>query len=448
MDDYDDEELEDDDEYEEEQELPGFDDYEEDETESKDKEEDDDELQDDYEDDDDELLDDYDDEELEDDDEGEEDQELPGFEDNEDNESLEDFENIEDDEDYNINENISSDNSLEKQHNGSFSGINNKNYKYDSSLANSIKSLQNTDETTSYNIETDNLITSDQRIAAFIGTSKNGTSFIVNNLAEVFAEKGIKTAILDLTKNKNSYYIYTNGEEQLRAKAQDCIEKLRGGVIDGIQAGKNLTVYTSLPGEDQSLEDAKNIIQTLLENYTIILLDCDFETDIRYLKIAQEIYLIQSLDVLTIQPLTAFLRDLKSKNLLETEKLRIVINKYMKINRLIEESGIIGAMSNYKDPGMTYMTDLFDENTIKYTTLPFEVQTYAKYLEKIAEYTPTLKGYSKNFLASLNKLADMVYPMASKNNKKYNDYSKKNKKYENSFSESTNSTLDKMKRKY
>ena len=393
-------------------------------------------------------MDDYDDEELEDDDEGEEDQELPGFEDNEDNESLEDFENIEDDEDYNINENISSNNSLEKQHNGSFSGINNKNYKYDSSLANSIKSLQNTDETTSYNIETDNLITSDQRIAAFIGTSKNGTSFIVNNLAEVFAEKGIKTAILDLTKNKNSYYIYTNGEEQLRAKAQDCIEKLRGGVIDGIQAGKNLTVYTSLPGEDQSLEDAKNIIQTLLENYTIILLDCDFETDIRYLKIAQEIYLIQSLDVLTIQPLTAFLRDLKSKNLLETEKLRIVINKYMKINRLIEESGIIGAMSNYKDPGMTYMTDLFDENTIKYTTLPFEVQTYAKYLEKIAEYTPTLKGYSKNFLASLNKLADMVYPMASKNNKKYNDYSKKNKKYENSFSESTNSTLDKMKRKY
>ncbi len=38
-------------------------------------------------------------------------------------------------------------------------------------------------------------------------------------------------------------------------------------------------------------------------------------------KEAQEIYLVQSLDVLTIQPLTASLRDLKAKNVLNPEKL-------------------------------------------------------------------------------------------------------------------------------
>ena len=107
------------------------------------------------------------------------------------------------------------------------------------------------------------------------------------------------------TKNKNSYYIYTNNEDELRETAHDCLEKLRTGIADGIKVNKNLSIFTSLPGEDDSLDDVTNIIQTLLENYTIVLLDCDFATDVRYFKASQEIYLVQSLDVLTIQPLTA-----------------------------------------------------------------------------------------------------------------------------------------------
>ena len=37
----------------------------------------------------------------------------------------------------------------------------------------------------------------DKKIVAFVGTSKNGTSFIVNNIAQLLSEKGIKTTILD-----------------------------------------------------------------------------------------------------------------------------------------------------------------------------------------------------------------------------------------------------------
>ncbi len=51
-------------------------------------------------------------------------------------------------------------------------------------------------------------------------------------------------------------------------------------------------------------------------------MDCDFETNFGYFKEAQEIYLVQSFDVLTIQPLTAFLRDLKAKNILNPEKIK------------------------------------------------------------------------------------------------------------------------------
>ena len=54
----------------------------------------------------------------------------------------------------------------------------------------------------------------DKKIVSFVGTTKNGTSFLVNNVAEILSMNGIDTAILDLTKNKNSYYIYTKNEEE------------------------------------------------------------------------------------------------------------------------------------------------------------------------------------------------------------------------------------------
>lgn len=46
------------------------------------------------------------------------------------------------------------------------------------------------------------LLTGDKKIVAFVGTSKNGTSFLVNNLAALLSSKGINTAILDLTKTR------------------------------------------------------------------------------------------------------------------------------------------------------------------------------------------------------------------------------------------------------
>ena len=446
-DDYDDDyDFIDDDVEEEDELLPGFDDIED--------EEDNEPVVDDN----DEDFDNYDDYDFVDDDveedetipeseDVEEDETLPGFDESEEEENnnkiLPGFDETIDD-DYDFIDDELDDVEEEKQHDGSFKGINNRNYKYDNDLASSIKDLKETEETTSYNIDTDNLITSDQKIISFVGTTKNGTSFIVNNLAELFSNRGIKTAILDLTKNKNAYYIYTNNDDELREKAHNCLEKLKNGTVDGVPVNKNLTVYTSLPNEDDSLDDVTNIIHTLLENYTIVLLDCDFETDVRYFKTAQEIYLIQSLDVLTIQPLTAFLRDLKVKNVLEPSKLRIVINKNIRVGSL-NEKVLIGGMSVYNDPAMTYMTELFNRDTIKYITVPFEDQVYVKYLEGLVNCKISSKGYSKNFIASLNKLGDMVYPTINgkKVRNNYNDYSN-----QNAFSKNTNSILDKMKKKY
>lgn len=304
------------------------------------------------------------------------------------------------------------------------------------------------------NTATSNLVTSDCKIVSFVGTSKNGTSFLVNNLAVLLSNKGIKTAILDLTKNKNAYYIYTLNEDALREKSFRCIDGLRSGVADGIQVSKNLTVYTTLPGENPSIDDYENILDTLSKNYSLVLLDCDFDTNFNYFAESHEIYLVQTYDILTIQPLTAFLNELKYKNILNPNKLRIVINKTLKLRKLTDKM-VIGGISCYNDPASTYINTLFDKDNVKYTTIPFEDQTYGRYLERLVDCEISLNGYSKIFLDALQRLGDMVYPLIAneknktKSTKNYNDYSKKNVKNTNySFNSNMNATLNKMRNNF
>ena len=307
----------------------------------------------------------------------------------------------------------------------------------------STREIESTKQYTDVNLES--LLTRDKKMVAFVGTSKNGTSFLVNNLAEIMSKKGINTAILDLTKNKNAYYIYTENEESIRKKAYSCIKNLRDGIADGIQVNKNLTVYTTLPDEDYDFEDYQNILTTLAKNYSLVLMDCDFETNYGYFRNAQEMYLVQSFDILTIQPLTAFLRDLKSKNILNPEKLRIVLNKVLRV-RSVTEKTIIGGMAFYNDPAMSFMTELFNKDTVKYCSIPFEEQTYSRYLEGLVNCQITTNGYSKNFMMSLDRLSNMVYPLLSNNDK---GAGKVNTTYSsNGFSSNMNATLNKMKNNY
>ena len=298
------------------------------------------------------------------------------------------------------------------------------------------------------------LLTGDKKIVSFVGTSKNGTSFLVNNVAAYLSNKGINTAILDLTQNKNSYYIYTANEDVLRNKAFRCMESLRmGSIEDGIRISKNLSVYTTLPGENQSIDDYGNILETLARNHTVVLLDCDFETNINYFKESQEIYLVQTYDILTIQPLTAFLNELKYKNILDPNKLRIVINKKLPLRKLTDKM-IVGGISCYNDPASTYINTLFNKDTIRFTTIPFEDATYARYLERLVDCEISLNGYSKMFLEALKKLADMVYPLIAGGKSKYNeapnynDYSKKNKPVNGAFNSNMNETLNKMRNNF
>ncbi len=287
------------------------------------------------------------------------------------------------------------------------------------------------------------LITKDKKIVSFVGTTKNGTSFIVNNVAHLLASRGVQTAILDLTKSRNAYYIYTNSEEQLITIAKNCIQKLKNGVAEGINVNKNLSIYTSVPEDNSDYSDVKSILGTLIKKYSVVLIDCDFDTPMEYFKASQELYLVQSMDVLTIQPLTAFLRNLQSKGILKQENLRVVINKGVNI-KSVPIKTIIGGISKYNDPSMTYMKDLFDRDKINYCVIPFELQNYIKYLDSLITCSISLNGYTKQFISALNELGNMIYPLL--NNQQ--SYMHKEDRYKDNFSNEMNNTLNKMKRKY
>lgn len=291
----------------------------------------------------------------------------------------------------------------------------------------------------------------DKKVVAFVGTSKAGTSFLINNVADLLARSGINTAILDLTTNRNSYYIYTKNEETLRRRAQDCLESLEQDIVDGIEVSRNLTVFTSIPGKKIEVNNIEAVVEALVKKYSLVLMDCDFNTPNGYFELAQEIYLVQSMDILTIQPLTAFLRDLQTANSLQPDKLKVVINKSMKIRGLTPKA-IIGGISCYNDPEMSYMRNLFDKDKIPAISISFDADVLARYLSGMVDCIVTTNGYSRQFMAELKELADMVYPLI--NSRIRTDYTRNNKFANNgeesrsSFSNSMNNTLERMKRQF
>jgi len=296
-------------------------------------------------------------------------------------------------------------------------------------------------------LDMNQIMSSNQKLVAFVGTSKNGTSFLVNHVAEILSMNGIDTAILDLTQNRNSYYIYTKNDERLRNQSNYITNSLKEGTANGIVEHKNLTIYTSPFEGDENLEAVEPIIETLAKQHTVILMDCDFATPMRYFKYSNEIYLVQSMDILTIQPLTFFLRQLTEKGMFDHSKARVVLNKFIR-TREITENILIGGMSIYNDAAMTVRKELFDRRTVPNIVIPFNQKSYLRYLDGLVTCDISLKGYDKEFIPYLKNLANMVYKtQGEKKKEKYMPPSVKNNAG-GGFSPKVNNTLDKMRRNY
>ena len=254
-----------------------------------------------------------------------------------------------------------------------------------------------------------------KNVFSFVGTSKNGTSFLINSLGILFSSIGINTAIVDLTKNKNDYYMCTNNEERLREIATLSIIKLEKGIAEGVQINKNLSVYTGLPTNDTNKLNSKMVIDTLKKNHTLILLDCDFETNLEYYTYSNQIFTVQSLDVLTMQPLTIHLKKLKELGIISDSKISIILNKEVPVKGLTKKL-MIGGLSMYNSPNMEERVELFNKDNVKVYSVPFDIQAYQKYLENIVHCKFEIAGYPKKFITELKLIAENIYPEIAKFN--------------------------------
>ena len=250
------------------------------------------------------------------------------------------------------------------------------------------------------------LLKENKRIISFLGSKQSGTSFLINNIARIMARRNIDVAILDMTRNKDTYYIYTKNMESIKVKIKDSFKDLSEGTLNGIQVENNLTIYTDLPGKNEYSNKVEPILETILKKHQVILIDTDFSTDVDYFDFSEQVYLVQTMNVLTIQPLTEFLSKLKSQNAINDEKIRIILNKFLNFDE-ITVAKLIGGLAFYNDPSMTYMQRIFNKNGIKYTTISYNQQAYETYLRDVAKCQFSA-NYSIEFKKELELLANDV----------------------------------------
>ena len=232
------------------------------------------------------------------------------------------------------------------------------------------------------NLTINELLQENKKIVSFIGASQSGTSFLVNNIARIMARRNFDVSI------RNSF------------------KDLSEGKLNGLQIENNLTVYTDVPGKNEYSARVENILETLLKKHQVVIIDTDFSTDADYFAYSEQVYLVQTMDILTIQPLTEFLSNLKSKNAINNEKIRIILNKFMNFDE-ITVSTLIGGMAFYNDPSMTYMQQIFEKNGVRYTTVSYNQQAYEKYIQDVANCQFTT-NYSIEFRKELEMLTDDV----------------------------------------
>ncbi len=248
-----------------------------------------------------------------------------------------------------------------------------------------------------------------KKVVCFIGAPKTGTTFCINAIATHLAKKKIDTAIVDMTRKRDTYTIYTYDNEGKRSIAAESSKYASKGFNEPL-AYDNLSVYTAMPGEDRKSYVAGRLIETVMNNNNVILIDADFTTPLDYFRLCQEIYVIQDMDTLNIGQITLFLRELKSRGL-PMSKIRVIINKHMKCS--ITAKDILEGIATYTSYDLKMFDELFSSGSIPYFILPFSEENYRKYIDMIFKYTNTFSTFTPEFKESLNTIINSIYPVGS-----------------------------------
>lgn len=188
---------------------------------------------------------------------------------------------------------------------------------------------------------------------------------------------------------------------------------------------EKLSVYTGMPGDDRKQYNSSVVIDTIMQNNSVILIDTDFTTPYDYFRLCQEIYLVQDMNVLNIAQTTMFLRELKSHGV-PMNKIRIIINKHVRCSLTAKD--IIDGIATYTSYDLKMFDELFNSSTIPYYILPFDQENYIKYIEMLYKYTNKFSSFSADFISNLSKIINAIYPIGGIINSRAETYTPQKKK--------------------
>lgn len=248
-----------------------------------------------------------------------------------------------------------------------------------------------------------------KKVVCLIGAPKTGTTFCINAIATMLHRKNIKVGIVDLTKKRDSYILYTYDNEGKRAIAAESMKYASNGLNQPLTYGK-LSVYTGVPGEDRKQYNATNVVQTAMQNNSVVLIDCDFSTPVDYYRLAQEIYVVQDMDVLNVNQITMFLKEIKTRGI-PMNKVKIVINKHVKC--ALTAKDLIDGIATYSslDMNMIDPEPLFDTSSLQYFILPFDQENYVKYIEMLFKSSNVFSTFTREFKIALEQITNSIYPI-------------------------------------
>lgn len=246
-----------------------------------------------------------------------------------------------------------------------------------------------------------------KKVICMVGAPKVGTTFCINAIATSLFRRDIKVGIVDLTKKRDSYTLYTYDNEGKRAIAAESMKYASNGLNEPLVYGK-LSIYTAMPGEDRRQYNAASVVETAMNNNSVVLMDCDFSTPVDYYRLAQEIYVVQDMDVLNVNLITIFLRELKTRGI-PMNKIRVIINKHVKC--ALTAKDILDGIATYTSPDLKMFDDLFTASEMTYHILPFDQENYTKYVEMMYKYSNSFNSFTKEFKESLDGIVNAIYPI-------------------------------------
>ncbi len=245
-----------------------------------------------------------------------------------------------------------------------------------------------------------------RKTVCFVGAPKTGTTFCINAIGTFLAKKKVKTAIVDMTRKRDSYTIYTYDNTGKRNIAGQSLRYASSGKNEPLIYDK-LSIYTAVPGEDRKSYNPNVLVDTIIKNNNVVLIDADFSTPIDYFRRAQDIYVVQDMNVLNIQQITMFLKELKQRGI-GMEKIKIVINKYVDCE--LTSKDIIDGIATYTSYDLKMFDELFNPKKIQYFILPFDVANYKKYVEMVYKYSNKFSTFTKEFQTNLDQIINSIYP--------------------------------------